>query len=139
MDFFTTIEQKWQAFCQKAKPVLKKCGKVLRKIGKSIQTIWSYIYRLRAVILAIPVAIGAIWLAVMNMSGLPEWVGINLLSDGTFSMMVSREVAVFCPLAVTALCVFLMLGARKTLYPWLVSLFTLALPVLIYVTNVYPA
>jgi hypothetical protein len=75
----------------------------------------------------------------MNMTKLPDSVGINLLADGSFSLMIPKIAAVLGPLGVTALCVFLMLGAKKTMYPWLISLFTLVLPVLIYVTNVYPA
>lgn len=139
MNFFTMIEEKWQTFCRNTKPAREKCGRILRKIGKVLKSIWVYVYRLRAVLLAVPVAIGAIWLAVMNMSKLPDSVGINLLSNGEFSVMVSKGVAVFVPLGVTALCVFLMLGARKTLYPWLISLFSLVLPLLILVTNIYPA
>lgn len=139
MNFFTMIEEKWQAFCVNTKPAREKCGKVLRKTGKVLKTIWAYVYKLRAVILAVPVAVGAICLAVMNMSKLPDSVGINLLSNGEFSMMVSKGVAVFVPLGVTGLCIFLTVGARKTLYPWLISLFTLAIPILILVTNIYPA
>ena len=139
MNFFAMIEQKWQDFCEKTKPAREKCGVFLRKTGKVLKTIWSYVYRLRAAILAVPVAVCAIWLAIKNMSQLPESVGINLLANGEYSMMVTREVAVFIPLGVTALCIILMLGARKTLYPWLISLFSLTLPLLIYITNVYPA
>lgn len=139
MNFLTVIEDKWQAFCKNTEPARKKCGRVFRKIGKTLKTIWAYVYKLRAAILALPVTIGAIWLACMNMAKLPDSVGINLLSNGEFSMMVPKIVAVFGPLGVTALCVFLMIGSRKTLYPWMISLFTLVLPLLIYVTNVYPA
>lgn len=139
MNFLTMIEDKWQTFCKNTEPARKKCGSVFRQIGKTLKVIWSYIYRLRVVILAIPVAVGAIWLALMNMSKLPENVGINLLANGEFSMMVPKLVAVLGPLGVTALCIFLMIGARKTLYPWMISLFSLVLPLLIYVTNVYPA
>lgn len=139
MNLFATIEDKWLAFCRNTKPAREKFSKILRKTGRILKTIWAYVYKLRAAILAVPVAIGAICLAFMNMSQLPDSVGINLLSNGEFSMMVSRELAVFCPLAVTALCVVLTLSSRKTLYPWMISLFTLVLPLLIYVTNVYPA
>lgn len=139
MNILTTIEEKWQAFCEKTKPARKKFGKIMRKTWKVIKTVWSYMYKLRSVILAVPVAIGAIWLAAMNMAQLPDSVGINLLSNGEFSMMVSKGTAVIVPLCITVLSIFLTLGARKTLYPWMISLFTLVLPLLIYVTNVYPA
>jgi hypothetical protein len=139
MNFLTVIEDKWQAFCKNTAPAREKFADTCRKIGKTLKTIWSYIYRLRVAILAVPVAVGAVYLAVTNMAKLPDSVGINLLENGEFSMMVPKLVAVLGPLGVTALSIILMIGARKTLYPWLISLFTLVLPILIYVTNVYPA
>ena len=139
MNFLVTIEEKWQTFCENTAPTREKIGSVCRKIGKTLKTVWSYIYKLRAAILAVPVAVGAICLAVMNLVKLPGSVGINLLSNGEFSMMVPKIVAVLGPRGVTAFCILLMIGAKKTLYPWLISLFSLVLPVLIYVTNVYPA
>lgn len=139
MSFFKVIEDKWQQLCKNTAPARKKIATTCRKTGHIIKTIWLYIYRLRVVILALPVAACAVYLAVLNMSKLPENVGINLLANGEFAMTVPRIVAVLGPLGVTALSVILMIGARKTLYPWLISLFTLVLPILIYVTNVYPA
>lgn len=139
MNFLSTLKEKWQVLCEQSKPARKKIGKTMRKTVKVLKRIWAYVYKLRAPILAVPVAVGAICLAVMNMVKLPESVGINLLSNGEFSMMVSRGVAVFVPLCVTLVSIVLMFGARKTLYPWLISLFTLVLPLLIFVTNVYPA
>jgi len=139
MNFLTVIEDKWQAFCKNTAPAREKIGNTSRKIGKTLKTVWSYIYRLRVAILAAPVVVGAVCLAVTNMAKLPDNVGINLLANGEFSVMVPKVVAVLGPLGVTALSIILMIGARKTLYPWLISLFTLVLPILIYVTNVYPA
>lgn len=139
MEFFAMIEQKWQELCKKTEPARKKCAQVLRKIGKVIKTIWSYVYKLRGLLLAIPVIFGAVVLACLNWSLLPDSVGINLLSNGEFSMMVGRGTAVLVPLGITGFSIILTLGSRKTLYPWLISLFTLAIPVLIYVTNVYPS
>lgn len=53
--------------------------------------------------------------------------------------MVTRNYAVFGPLGVTIFCLILMFCSRKPLFPWVVSIFTLVLPVLIWLTNVYPA
>lgn len=139
MDFFAMIEQKWQELCKKTEPARKKCGQVLRKIGKVLKTVWAYVYKLRSLLLAIPVIFGAVVLACLNWTLLPDSVGINLLSNGEFSMMVSRGVAVLVPLGITGFCIVLTLGSRKILYPWMISLFTLAVPVLIYITNMYPA
>jgi hypothetical protein len=85
-----------------------------------------------------PVIIGAIILACINLNNLPARVGLDLLSSGEFAKTVSRGTAVLLPLGITGLCVLLTLSSRKPLYPWLISLFSLALPVLIYVINMYP-
>lgn len=115
----------------KIKPILHKTGKVL-------SAIWKWIYRLRGAVLAIPVAIAAISLAIYNTANLPELVGINLQANGAYAMMVERGVAVGVPLLITGICLVLMFISRKTVYPWLISVFSLALPLLIYFTNVFP-
>ena len=89
--------------------------------------------------MAIPVGIGAVWLAMKNLVELPDTVGLNLQSDGTFSVLIAREIAVLGPIAITALCLLLMFCSKRTLTPWLVSVFSLAIPLLILVTNVFPA
>lgn len=117
----------------------QKVGAVFRKIGAVLSQIGKWVYKLRSVLLAIPVGIGAFILARRNMELLPEAVGINLLANGEYQWTVSRSVAVMGPLAVTAVCLLLMFCSRRVLYPWLISLFTLVLPLLIWVTNVFPA
>jgi multidrug efflux pump subunit AcrB len=110
----------------------KKTGnETWRQIGK-------WIYRLRSVILAIPIAVGAIVLALYNNANLPETVGINIQASGEYAETVSRSVAVLGPLAVTAVCLLMVFCSRKVLYPWLISLFSLVLPLLIYITNIFP-
>lgn len=111
---------------------------VLRKIGKVLALIWKWIYRLRGAVLAIPVAIAAISLAIYNTANLPELVGINLQANGAYAMMIERGTAVSVPLLITSACLVLMFLSRKTIYPWLISVFSLALPLLIYFTNVFP-
>ena len=103
----------------------------LRYIGKLA-------YKLRSVLLSIPVIIGAIALAVRNASKLPLEVGLNLQASGEYARIVSRSVAVMGPLAVTAVCLLMMFISRRVVYPWLISLFSLVLPLLIWFTNVYP-
>lgn len=133
------LTKKWNRFYQKVKPSLDKVGAVCHKIGEICGLITDWIIKLRKVILTIPVVIGAIYLAVMNSKSLPETVGINLLENGEYAYLVSRSVAVFGPLAVTALCLLLMICSRKTVYPWLISVFSLVLPLLILLTNNFPA
>ena len=118
---------------------LQKTKDVFGKIGHVIYLIGLWIYRLRRFFLAIPVVIAALKIASMNMERLPEMVGLNLQSSGEFAQMVTREYAVYGPLGVTMLCLLLMFFSRKVMYPWIISIFTLVLPFLIYLTNVYPA
>lgn len=97
------------------------------------------VYRLRGIFMAVPVVWYALKLAAYNSKHLPDQVGVNLLSSGVFAMTISREMAVAGPLMITGACLVLMLTSRKALYPWAVSIFTLILPVLLLVSNLYPA
>ena len=118
---------------------LQKVKNVFGKIGNVFYQIGLWIYRLRRFILAAPVVAAALKIADMSMERLPEMVGLNLQSTGEFAQIVTREYAVYGPLGVTGLCLLLMFFSRKVLYPWLISIFTLVLPIFIYLTNVYPA
>lgn len=111
---------------------LSATGSVFSQIGK-------WIYRLRSILLAIPVVVVAIMIAIRSMGRLPEQVGLLLLENGEYYMTVSRNVAVMGPLAVTAVCLLMMFCSRRVIYPWLISIFSLVLPALIYVTNIFPA
>lgn len=139
MEKLQTIKQKLNIF-QKKDPVaepenLSAWGKVKKVIGLIV----TWIYRLRGLILAAPVAYAALWLANYNMNHLPEPVGLNLQTTGEFATTVSLEMAVYGPLGLTLACLALMLCSRKVMYPWAISIFTLALPVLLLISNIYPA
>ena len=139
MEFFAKVEQVWRVICDKATIAWKAFSKAMGKVGRVLKIIGTYIYKLRGLLLAMPVIIGAVILACVNLNNLPAEVGINLLANGDFGSTVSRGTAVLVPLGVTGVCVALTMCSRKPLYPWLISLFSLALPILIYVINVYPA
>ena len=112
---------------------------VLSKIGHVLATIGKWIYRLRGIWMSVPVVLVALRLAALNMARLPEEVGINLLANGEYQYLISRGLAVMAPLVLTAGCLLMMLFSRRTIYPWLISIFSLVLPLLIWVTNVFPA
>ena len=59
-----------------------------------IKQIYKWAYKLRSVLLAIPVAVTASILAVRNMSKLPVKVGFEMQPSGEFAYLVSRNVAV---------------------------------------------
>ena len=104
-----------------------------------VKNAWDWVFRLRAVILSVPVIITAIVLAVINISRLPEKVGLDMLSSGDFHVFISKGIAVMGPLALTCVCLLLVFCSKKVMYPWLVSVFSLALPVILWLTNVFPA
>ena len=111
----------------------------MKKINSLISFIGSVLFRLRKIVMAVPVIYVALKLAFYNREHLPEQVGINLQSSGEFAQMITRDMAVMGPLGLTAACLLLMLCSRKAMYPWAISIFTLALPLLILFTNLYPA
>ena len=116
-----------------------KAGEIAGKTIRVFREAGGWAYKLRSVILAIPVIIGAIWLAVHNSANLPEIVGLDLQANGEYAILIDRSIAVAGPLAVTAVCLLMMFISRRVVYPWLISIFSLALPLLIYITNVFPA
>lgn len=103
-----------------------------------LKSVWKMIYRLRSVVLAVPVAVCAAILAIHNQTNLPETVGLNIQANGEYAILLSRGVAVFGPLAITAVCLLMVFASKKVVYPWLVSVFSLVLPLLIYFTNFFP-
>ena len=126
-----------QTAIQKWKEIWGKISKVLKIIEDVIGVICRCIFKLRKIFMAIPVVYLAMKIASANMERLPEAVGLNMQSTGEFAMMVTREYAVYGPLGVTAFCLVLMFFSRKAFFPWIVSIFTLVLPYLIYFTNLY--
>ena len=124
-----------KSFIDKIKGYWAKVEPTYRKIEEVIGVIFRCIWKLRKVFLAAPVVYYALKIAGQNMERLPETVGFNLLSSGEFAAMVSRNYAVYGPLGITAFCLLLMFCSRKTLFPWIISIFTLVLPYLIYYTN----
>ena len=117
----------------------EKFKAVVAKINSVINFIGVWLFRLRKFVMAAPVVYYSLKLADYNRQNLPEQVGLNLQATGEFAQMISREMAVTGPLALTVGCLFLMFCSRKATYAWAVSIFTLALPILLLISNLYPA
>ena len=115
----------------------EKAVKVYRKASQIINFLCKWVYRLRKVIMAVPVVYVALKLARENADRLPKTVGLDLQATGEFAHTVSRTVAVQAPLLITAAALALMFLSKKAVFPWVVSILTLALPYLIYFTNYY--
>lgn len=111
----------------------------IRQANRYINLAGMILFRLRKFVLAAPVVYYALKLAAYNMTHLPEQVGINLQSSGEFAMTIARGLAVTGPLGLTIACLLLMFCSRKAMYPWAISVFTLALPLLLLLSNLYPA
>lgn len=117
---------------QKAKAVLKKTDYV-------ISIIVNVLYKLRKVFMAAPVVYYAVKLALYNDEHLPSVVGVDLQANGVFGELLSHELAVMGPLAVTGVCLVLMFLSRKSMYAWAISIFSLTLPIVLLLSNRYPA
>lgn len=117
---------------KKLQPGMKKTGHILSEIG-----VW--LWRLRKIFISVPVVWCSLYLARLNREMLPEMVGIGLQNSGEYMRYISRTTAVNIPLAVTGVCLLLMFLSKKTLYPWMISAFSLALPAIILLINLFPA
>ena len=113
--------QKFKAFFAKVWFVLKLTVK------------WGY--QLRSLVLSIPVFVCAAALAIRNAKPLPMYV--TAVSIGQNNYVITRGVAVLVPLAVTCICIVLMLCSKKMLYPWLVSVLSLVLPWVIWLASTF--
>lgn len=133
------MKQKMQASSRQLKETGSQSTSTWKNICEVAKLVGTWAYKLRSLLLSIPVVVVAITMAIQNMARLPAMVGINLLASGEYQFMVVKMVAVVGPLALTALCLLLMFSSKKVLFPWLISVFSLALPWLIWITNVFPS
>lgn len=116
-----------------------EAGKRTGGFQKAFGAVVMFFYRARKIVMAAPVAIYAFYLAYQNSIRLPSEVGIFLQNNGNFLRMIDRGTAVVFPLLVTFGCLTLMMFSRKAMYAWAISIFSLALPLLILVSNIFPA
>lgn len=127
------MKDAWNRFVQK--DGTQKVIGFLRKVGFVLKLTAKWAYKLRSLVLSIPVFVCAGALAIRNARLLPDLVGINILASGEYQWFISRGAAVLIPFGVTAVCLVLMLCSKKILYPWLISLFSLVLPLVVWLTN----
>lgn len=149
MQWLDSIVDKWEFFWDALRPGLEKVGRGLRKTGSFLSRLWQYLFMLRGIILSAPVAAAAVILAAKCSTDLPASVevtlpGIQLQGENSLfgflvyqTQYVPRGTAVMVPLVLTAACLLLTICSKRTLYPWLISVFTLAVPVFLLVTNLY--
>jgi len=131
------ISQKWTQFMEKENT--QKVLAFLKKVGFVLKLTAKWAYQLRSLVLSIPVFICAGALAIRNARLLPDLVGVNILASGEYQWLIPKGTAVLIPFGVTVVCLVLMLCSKRILYPWLISLFSLALPLVVWITNTFPA
>ncbi len=112
---------------QKLKAFFAKVWFVLKLTVK-----WGY--QLRSLVLSIPVFVCAAALAIRNAKLLPAELRMPAFGE---QYVITRGVAVLVPLAVTCICIVLMLCSKKMLYPWLVSVLSLVLPLVIWLASTF--
>ena len=146
MAMLEQVKTRWHAFSSRVSEKKESVKKTLAPVNKGycavkrfIYAVAEYIVRFRKIIMATPVMIAMAKLAQYSYQKLPEMVGIALQNNGEYAQMISRNTAVLGPVVITSACLVLMFCSRKTVYPWLISIFSLILPILLIVTNVFPA
>ena len=120
-----------------AQAVYEKKGDVLQTVKKVFKIIGQVLFRLRKIFMAIPVVYAALRLADYCRENLPEMVGLDIQASGEFAHLIEREQAVNGCLIITGACLVLMLFSRRSVYPWIISIFTLILPVLLLMVNYF--
>lgn len=109
----------------------------MANFSKVVRNVCAFLFKYRKIFLAIPVIVAASYLAWRGGAQLPESVGVILNSKGMFSVSISKSLAIWGSFGITMLCVALMCLSRKVLYPWLVSWFSMALPILLMALNYF--
>ena len=149
MQWLDNLVDKWNTWINTPRPRLDQTVKGVRKVGWYLATLWHYIYLLRGVILSIPVAAVAVVLASKCNTTLPQTVEVVLpgiqvgAEDSLFGFLVyhteflHRGTVVMMPLLLTIACLLLTICSKRMLYPWLISVFTLIVPVFLLVTHLY--
>lgn len=132
MQVIRTIVDILQHFVQAVRGIYKRLEAVVITLG-----LW--VFKLRKLFMGLPVLLAALQLAIYSRENLPETVGFDIQASGEFAQVISRDTAIYGPLALTCICLVLMLLSRRTIYPWLISIFSLTLPVLILALNVFMA
>ena len=124
---------------EKAAPFLEKAHAIWQKVKRIWKIAWPWIWRFRKILMAIPVVYFGLYFARLNWNVLPEHVGLSLQTNGEYARYISKEMAVYGPMGITGGCLAMMFLSRKTVYPWMICMFSMLLPLLILITNIFPA
>lgn len=111
--------------------------------GNTFVFICQWIFKLRSLFMAIPVVFASIIIAIHNSTHLPEKIAVYFPTVFANDMVVKmteldRGTAVSIPLLITGACLALMCCSRRTIYPWIISIFSLVLPLFFLFVGMYP-
>ena len=134
MKFLDNMKARFAALRQKMQEKPKE---------STFRYICQWVYKLRSVFMAIPVVFAAIVMAIYNSTHLPEKVSVYFPSFGEDEVIIkltelSRGSAILLPLLITAGCLLLMFCSRRHTYPWLISIFSLVLPLFFLFVGLFP-
>lgn len=133
------LTAKANALWEKVQPWLEKANKVYRRAKEIWVKAWPWIWQARKLLLALPVVYLMLYFARLNWNVLPEQVGLHLQTSGDYARYISKELAVYGPMGVTGGCLTMMFLSRKTIYPWMICMISMLLPLLILITNIFPS
>lgn len=139
MNKLVAFMESCSAAWERGRPGRQKVAAVFAAIGRVFYGLGQWLYHLRSIFLAAPVVLAALHLAKFNRENLPEMVGIDLLETGQYAHLIERDTVILWPLIITGGCLLLMCFSRRVIYPWIISIFTLVIPIVIYITNIFPA
>ena len=150
MNWLDRIVERWYWLVDKVSPAWEVFTDIFHWIARFFTLLWRYMFMFRGILISAPVAVLAAMIIVWSREHLPEMVEItHLVLDpeaegavfGLFVMTtesISRNVAIGGPVALSAVCLVCTMLSKRTLYPWLISLLSLTLPVIMYCLNTYP-
>lgn len=139
MNFVDNFMEKWNALVHRVGPLFARAKEIWKTVSDKVSFVFRYILKFKKLFLCVPVAVFAIILAIRNLFSLPALVGLALSANGDFAFEMLREIAVLGPMVVTGLCLLLVFLSKRTLTPWLVSVFSLVLPIWILFINTFPS
>lgn len=100
------------------------------------------VYKFRSLFMAIPVVACSINLALVSAAKLPSKLMLSIPALEQRELVLrlvemDKTTAIFVPVLITAVCLLLMFCSRRQLFPWLISIFSLILPVTLIVAGMF--
>ena len=113
----------------------RRMRKFMEPVDKVLATIGKVLYHLRKIFMAIPVVIVGMKVFVYAKEKLPQDVGILLQENGTYKYLLDKATTLQACMILTGGCLLMMFLSRKIVYPWVISLFSLVLPLFLVFSN----